>query len=191
MTMCSQVDKWTKCLYSCPIMSNHQGLTISQYAQLKGISTKTVRRRIKAGELAYEMSKGKYLITDIPYELERKVVNNVSTPVQKVVIDNDVSSPVKEVDNKNDLSIDMSTPVKEVDNKDVSMDMSSLVKKVDNGNDMSTIVKDLLGQIQRLTEENRNLAITLGRYQAKIESLEIKLIATSKPWWRRIFGRGG
>jgi predicted RNase H-like nuclease (RuvC/YqgF family) len=174
-------------------MSNHQGLTISQYAKLKGISTKTVRRRIKAGELAYEMSKGKYLITEIPDKAREKVDNkqNVSTPVQKVVIDNDVSSPVKEADNKNDLSIDMSTPVKEVDNKDVSMDMSSLVKKVDNNNDMSTIVKDLLGQIQRLTEENRNLAITLGRYQAKIESLEIKLISTSKPWWRRIFGRGG
>ncbi|MCJ7500882.1 hypothetical protein MUP29_11565, partial [bacterium] len=167
-------------------------LTISQYAKRKGISTKTVRRRIKAGELAYEMSKGKYLIIDIPYELERKVVNNVSTPVQKVDIDTDVSSPIKEIDNKNDLSIDMSTPVEKVDNKnDMSMDMPTLVKKVDNGNDMSTVVKDLLGQIQRLTEENRNLAITLGRYQAKIESLEIKLIATSKPWWRRIFGRGG
>ena len=174
-------------------MSNHQGLTISQYAKLKGISTKTVRRRIKAGELAYEMSKGKYLITEIPYKSREKVDNNIdmSTPGQKMDTDNDVSSPVKEVENKNDMSIDMSTPVKEVDNKNVSMDMSSLVKKVDNGNDMSTIVKDLLGQIQRLTEENRNLAITLGRYQAKIESLEIKLIATSKPWWRRIFGRGG
>jgi hypothetical protein len=158
-------------------MSNHQGLTISQYAKLKGISTKTVRRRIKAGELAHEMSKGKYLIIDIPYRPERQMDNNidVSTPEIKMDTDNDVSSPVKEVDNK----------------KDVSMDMSSLVKKVDNSNDMSTIVKDLLGQIQRLTEENRNLAITLGRYQAKIESLEIKLIATSKPWWRRIFGRGG
>jgi predicted RNase H-like nuclease (RuvC/YqgF family) len=109
------------------------------------------------------MSKGKYLITEIPYE-----------PKRKVVIDNDVSTPVKEVDSK-DVPIDVPTPV----------------KKVDNNNDMSTIVKDLLGQIQRLTEENRNLAITLGRYQAKIESLETKLIATSKPWWRRIFGRGG
>ena len=141
-------------------MSNHQGLTISQYAKLKGISTKTVRRRIKAGELAYEMSKGKYLITEIPDRSNEKVDNN-----------KDVSTPVKEVDNHNDVS----TPV----------------KKVDNNNDMSTVVKDLLGQIQRLTEENRNLAITLGRYQAKIESLETKLIATSKPWWRRIFGRGG
>ena len=172
-------------------MSNHQGLTISHYAKLKGISTKTVRRRIKAGELAYEMSKGKYLIIDIPYRPEGKVDNNVSTSGQKVDTDNDVSSPVKEVDNKKDVSMDMSTPVKEVDNNDVSMDMPTLVKKVDNSNDMSTIVKDLLGQIQRLTEENRNLAITLGRYQAKIENLEIKLIATSKPWWRRIFGRGG
>ena len=170
-------------------MSNHRGLTISQYAKLKGISTKTVRRRIKAGELPYEMSKGKYLIIDLRYEPERKVDNNkgVSTPIQKVDINNGVSSPVKELDNK----IDASTPVKEVDKKDMSMDMSSLVEKVDSKNDMSTIVKDLLGQIQRLTEENRNLAITLGRYQAKIESLEIKLIATSKPWWRRIFGRGG
>jgi predicted RNase H-like nuclease (RuvC/YqgF family) len=69
--------------------------------------------------------------------------------------------------------------------------VSTPVKKVDNNNDMSTIVKDLLGQIQRLTEENRNLAITLGRYQEKIEGLETKLIATSKPWWRRIFSRGG
>ena len=172
-------------------MSNQQGLTISQYAKLKGISTKTVRRRIKAGELSYEMSKGKYLIIDIPYEIERKVVNNMSTPAQKVDTDNNLSSPVNEVDNKKDIFMDMPTPVEKVDNKDVSMDMSSLVKKVDNGNDMSTIVKDLLGQIQRLTEENRNLAITLGRYQAKIESLETKLIATSKPWWRRIFGRGG
>ncbi len=161
-------------------MSNHQGLTISQYARLKGISTKTVRRRIKAGELAYEMSKGKYLITDVPYE-----------PEGKVDIDNDVSSPVKKLDNSKDVSNDMSTQVEKPDNKNVSMDMSSLVRKVDNSNDMSTIVKDLLGQIQRLTEENRNLAITLGRYQTKIESLEIKLIATSKPWWRRIFGRGG
>ena len=158
-------------------MSNHPGLTISQYAKLKGISTKTVRRRIKAGDLAYEMSRGKYLIIDIPYEPERKVDT-----------DNNVSTPIKEVDNSKDVSSDMSTPVKEVD---TDKDMSSLVKKVDNGNDMSTIVKDLLGQIQRLTEENRNLAITLGRYQAKIESLEIKLIATSKPWWRRIFGRSG
>ena len=174
-------------------MSNQQGLTISQYARLKGISTKTVRRRIKAGELAYEMSRGKYLIIDLPYEPERKVDNNkgVSTPIQKLDIDNDVSSPVNEVDNKKDISMDMPTPVEKVDNKNVSMDMSSLVRKVDNSNDMSTIVKDLLGQIQRLTEENRNLAITLGRYQAKIESLETKLIATSKPWWRRIFGRGG
>ena len=139
------------------------------------------------------MSKGKYLITEIPYGPERKVDNNkgVSTPVQKLVIDNDVSSPVNEVDNKKDISMDMPTPVEKVDNKNVSMDMSSLVRKMDNSNDMSTIVKDLLGQIQRLTEENRNLAITLGRYQTKIESLEIKLIATSKPWWRRIFGRGG
>jgi hypothetical protein len=172
-------------------MSNHRGLTISQYAKLKGISTKTVRRRIKAGELAYEMSRGKYLILDIPYGPDGQMDNNMSTPVQKVDIDNNLSSQIKEVDNENDLSSDMSTPVEEVDNKNVSMDMSSLVKKVDNGNDMSTIVKDLLGQIQRLTEENRNLAITLGRYQAKIESLEIKLIATTKPWWRRIFGRGG
>ena len=139
-------------------------MTISQYAELKGISTKTVRRRIKAGELAYEMSRGKYLITEIPYG-----------PKRKVDIDNDVSTPVQKVDTDHDVSIDMSTPV----------------KKVDNNNDMSTIVKDLLGQIQRLTEENRNLAITLGRYQAKIESLEIKLIATSKPWWRRVFGGGG
>ena len=161
-------------------MSNHQGLTISQYAKLKGISTKTVRRRIKAGELDYEMSKGKYLITDVPDKSHEKVDNY-----------NNVSTPVKEVDNSKDVSSDMSTPVEKLDNNDVSMDMSSLVKKVDNGNDMSTIVKDLLGQIQRLTEENRNLAITLGRYQAKIESLETKLIATSKPWWRRIFGRGG
>jgi predicted RNase H-like nuclease (RuvC/YqgF family) len=76
-------------------------------------------------------------------------------------------------------------------NNDISMDMSTPIRKVDNNNDMSTIVKDLLGQIQRLTEENRNLAITLGRYQEKIEGLETKLIATSKPWWRRIFGRGG
>jgi hypothetical protein len=160
-------------------MSNHQGLTISQYAKLKGISTKTVRRRIKAGELAYEMSKGKYLITEIPYE-----------PKRKVDIDNGMSTPVKEVDSK-DVPIDVPTPVNTVDNKDVSMDMSTPIKKVDNNNDMSTIVKDLLGQIQRLTEENRNLAITLGRYQEKIEGLETKLIATSKPWWRRIFGRGG
>jgi predicted RNase H-like nuclease (RuvC/YqgF family) len=169
-------------------MSNQQALTISQYAKLKGISTKTVRRRIKAGELVYEMSKGKYLILDIPYGQDRKVDtdNDVSTPVQKVDINNGVSSPVKELDNK----IDASTPVKEVDNKDMSMDMSSLVEKVDSNNDMSTIVKDLLGQIQRLTEENRNLAITLGRYQSKIESLETKLIATSKPWWKRIFSRG-
>ena len=170
-------------------MSNHQGLTISQYAKLKGISTKTVRRRIKAGELAHEMSKGKYLITEIPDKPHEKVDNY-----------NNVSTPVKEVDINKDVSIDMSTPVKKVDNKDVSSpvkevvngkDMSTPIKEVDNNNDMSTIVKDLLGQIQRLTEENRNLAITLGRYQAKIESLEIKLIATSKPWWRRIFGRGG
>ena len=169
-------------------MSNHQGLTILQYAKLKGISTKTVRRRIKAGELAYEMSRGKYLIIDMPYGPQEKVDNNVSTPVQKVDKHNDVSTLVEKVDSNNDVS----TSVKEMDtNKDGSVDMSSLVKKVDNGNDMSTIVKDLLGQIQRLTEENRNLAITLGRYQAKIESLEIKLIATSKPWWRRIFGRGG
>ena len=160
--------------------SNQQGLTISQYAKLKGISTKTVRRRIKAGDLAYKKSKGKYLITDVPDKSQEKVDN-----------DNNVSTPVKEVDNSRDVASDMSTPVETLDNKDVSMDMSSLVKKVDNSNDMSTIVKDLLGQIQRLTEENRNLAITLGRYQAKIESLEIKLIATSKPWWRRIFGRGG
>ena len=163
-------------------MSNKQVLTISQYAKLKGISTKTVRRRIKAGELAYEMSKGRYLITDVPDKSHEKVDNDnkVSTPAQKMDIDNDLSSPVKEVDHNSDISIDMPTPVKEVDNKNVSMDMSSLVRKVDNSNDMSTIVRDLLGQIQRLTEENRNLAITLGRYQTKIESLEIKLIATSK-----------
>jgi len=175
-------------------MSNHQGLTISQYAKRKGISTKTVRRRIKAGELAYEMSRGKYLITEIPDKSHEKVDNkqNVSTPVQKVDIDNDVFSPVKEVDNGKDLSNDLSTPVEDVDNnRDIAMDMSTPVKEVDNNNDMSTIVKDLLGQIQRLTEENRNLAITLGRYQAKIESLETKLIATSQPWWKRIFGRGG
>ena len=145
-------------------MSKHQGLSLSQYAKLKGISTKTVRRRIKAGELAYEMSRGKYLITEIPDKSNEKVDNNKN-----------VSTPVEKVDTDNDVSLDMSTPV----------------KKVDNNNDMSTIVKDLLGQIQRLTEENRNLAITLGRYQEKIEGLETKLIATSKPWWRRIFGRGG
>ena len=171
-------------------MSNHQGLTISQYARLKGISTKTVRRRIKAGELPYEMSKGKYLIIDLPYEPERKVDtdNDVSTPTKEVdndkVVSIDMSTPVKKVDGHND----MSTPIKEMDSNE---DMSSLVEKVDSKNDMSTIVKDLLGQIQRLTEENRNLAITLGRYQAKIESLETKLIATSKPWWRRIFRKGG
>ena len=188
-------------------MSNYQGLTISQYAKLKGISTKTVRRRIKAGELAYEMSKGKYLILDIPYGQEGKVDidndvstpikevvnhNNVSTPIQKVDIDNGVSSLVKEVDNGKDVSSDLSTPVEDVaTDNNVPIDIPTPVKKVDSKNDMSTIVKDLLGQIQRLTEENRNLAITLGRYQTKTESLEIKLIATSKPWWRRIFGRGG
>lgn len=171
-------------------MSNHQGLTISQYAKLKGISTKTVRRRIKAGELSYEMSKGKYLITERPDKSH-----------EKVDIDNNVSTPIKEVDNEKDVSIDMSTPFKNVDGHndmstpvkeiDSNEDMSSLIEKVDSNNDMSTIVKDLLGQIQRLTEENRNLAITLGRYQSKIESLETKLIATSQPWWRRIFGRGG
>jgi gas vesicle protein len=149
------VDKWTICLYHLSNMSNQQSLTISQYAKIKGISTKTVRRRIKAGELAYEMSKGKYLIKDMPDRLKKKV------------------------DKNNDMSMDMSTSVNKVDkNNDMSMDMS-------------TLVKDLLGQIQRLTEENRNLAITLGRYQAKIESLETKLITASKPWWRRIFSRGG
>ena len=51
-------------------MQSNEGLTISQAAEAMGVSPKTIRRRIKKGEIASRLAPGKfgeaYRITELP-----------------------------------------------------------------------------------------------------------------------------
>jgi excisionase family DNA binding protein len=143
-------------------MHSKEGLTISQAAEAMGVSPKTIRRRIKKGEIASKLVPGKfgeeYRITELPLpNIQEQTLDTTPTPDTTHTLD---TTPTPDTTHTMDTTLAL------------------------------PIIRELQRTTRELHETNLQLAGQLGIAQERIRTLEnqVKLLTTGKrPWWKRLF----
>lgn len=62
-------------------MATIKRLTLNEYSRKHGVSISTLRRRIKAGQVDYHLSDGKYFLLDAPLDQQKSILGQQSTPM--------------------------------------------------------------------------------------------------------------
>lgn len=62
-------------------MSTQNWLTLMDYSAKYRVSLSTLRRRIKAGEIEYKFSDGKYLLKDGPLQVTSLEAETIAPPI--------------------------------------------------------------------------------------------------------------
>jgi MerR family transcriptional regulator, copper efflux regulator len=156
-------------------MSN-QGLSIAEAARKLGVSTKTIRRFIKAGKIQARMIPGpfgeEYRIDELAPELMKKGGEpEVSSRSAK-------EAPAKPAakSKENNSTMTQTAPSANQESAESPTQLTDIIKK--------------------LQETNMTLAAQLGAAMERIRNLEnqVKLIAAPQPyklpWWKRLFRFG-
>ena len=138
-----------------------QGLSIAEAAKELGVSTRTVRRFIKAGKLKAELVTGtfgpEYRIPEIPTELKKPAEEIVTAKTGKSDISPDLS--VQTISESPDRILSM---LKDLQEKNMA----------------------LAAQLGAATERIRNLENQVKQLGAPA----VTVAAGKKTWWRRLFG---
>jgi excisionase family DNA binding protein len=140
-----------------------EGLTIGQAAKVLKVSTKTIRRRIDQGIISFELINGKY-------GNEYRITGLSGSPLPL----NNAREPEKR-DKRPEQTADTS-PTQPVD--------KGLAQALDSS------LAQALDMVNKLQQENRDLAGALGVAQEKVRNLEsqaLLYIGNRKPWWKRLF----
>ena len=149
-------------------------MSINEAARTLKVSTRTIRRFIKAGKLQARLIPGpfgeEYRIDELPHEL-------LKSKSKDSIITNQVTS------------------------ERTSGSMAPQVQVSQSQNTKATSAElpqspaELMNLIKQLQEMNMTLAAQLGAATERIRNLEnqVKLIAAAPrpPWWKRLFHRKG
>lgn len=140
---------------------NGQGWTVKQAAKALGQSEKTIRRRIKKGEIRAEQVSGKYGV-----EYRIKDINIISNPKSN-----------RDIMTGSDTMVN----VQGMTRGDTGVEVLELTRD-------DAMVK-ALDMIRELQLEIGKLAAHIGFLQAQLRETQDKmrlLTAPKKPWWRRL-----
>ena len=153
-----------------------QGMSIAEAAQALGVSTRTIRRFIKAGKIQANLTPGpfgeEYRIAQFPPELLK-------------------------AKGKEELLNQDKTEEKSEGNGSVQTASQAVVRTLENvtgaeSQELPQSHPQLLELVKKLQEMNLALAAQLGAATERIRNLEnqVKLIAAPPrlPWWKRLFG---